>query len=221
VRLACRVSGQPAPRVAWFRDGEVLSAKEGPSTAEWSRGSRLHSVTVQRNSGREFGNYSCLATNIMGSTRRYIEVHGRPSPVTFLPTPRHPHQMLLRWKVLSHSPVSLFTLLYRKAGDAEWTTVRVGASRQSNQADSEVHEASSLIENLEASSTYEALVQAKNSYGWSQPSRIEVIHTPAEGGKSAESLWSGGLHYSSGQTTIRTKMFQLVFTLCPLFSCFI
>ena len=30
------------------RDGEVLSAKEGPSTAEWSRGSRLHSVTVQR-----------------------------------------------------------------------------------------------------------------------------------------------------------------------------
>jgi len=154
--------------------------------------------------------------------RRYIEVHGRPSPVTFLPgTPRHPHQMLLRWKVLSHSPVSLFTLLYRKAGDAEWTTVRVGASHQSNQPDSEVHEASSLIENLEASSTYEALVQAKNSYGWSQPSRIEVIHTPAEGGKSAESLWSGGLHYSSGQTTIRTNMFQLVFTLCPLFSSFI
>ena len=31
-----------------FRDGEVLSAKEGPSSAEWSRGSRLHSVTVQR-----------------------------------------------------------------------------------------------------------------------------------------------------------------------------
>ena len=30
--------------------------------------------------------------------RRYIEVHGRPSPVTFLPaTPRHPHQMLLRF----------------------------------------------------------------------------------------------------------------------------
>ena len=71
-------------------------------------------------------------------------------------------------------------LVLLQAGDAEWTTVRVGASRQSNQADSEVanpffsiyalyvvteflmlqvHEASSLIENLEASSTYEALVQ--------------------------------------------------------------
>ena len=41
--------------------------------------------------------------------RRYIEVHGRPSPVTFLPgTPRHPHQMLLRFvkSVLSFSPTS-------------------------------------------------------------------------------------------------------------------
>ena len=41
--------------------------------------------------------------------RRYIEVHGRPSPVTFLPaTPRHPHQMLLRFvkSVLSFSTTS-------------------------------------------------------------------------------------------------------------------
>ena len=41
--------------------------------------------------------------------RRYIEVHGRPSPVTFLPaTPRHPHQMLLRFVkcVLSFSTTS-------------------------------------------------------------------------------------------------------------------
>ena len=29
-------------------------------------------------------------------------------------------------------------LVLLQAGDAEWTTVRVGASRQSNQADSEV-----------------------------------------------------------------------------------
>ena len=31
-----------------FRGGEVLSPKEAPTNAEWSRGSRLHSVTVQR-----------------------------------------------------------------------------------------------------------------------------------------------------------------------------
>jgi len=200
VRLACRVSGQPAPRVDWFRGGEVLSPEESPSSAEWTRGSRLHSVSVLRNSGREFGNYSCVATNLMGSARRYIEVHGRPYPVTFLHSSPRPHQVLLRWRVISHSPVSLFTLLYRKTGDAEWITVRVAGG--GNGGNTEVHEASSLIENLAASSTYEALVQAKNSHGWSQPSKIEVIHTPAQDGKSAESLWSGGLHYSSGQPAI-------------------
>merc|ERR1712130_436232 len=95
----------------------------------------------------------------MGSTRRYIEVHGRPYPVTFLQSSPRPHQILLRWRVVSHSPVSLFTLLYRKAGNPEWTTVRVVGGR--NGENTEVHEASSLIENLEASSTYEALVQVK------------------------------------------------------------
>ena len=44
--------------------------------------------------------------------RRYIEVHGRPSPVTFLPgTPRHPHQMLLRFV---KSVVSFFSTLQGK-----------------------------------------------------------------------------------------------------------
>ena len=45
--------------------------------------------------------------------RRYIEVHGRPSPVTFLPaTPRHPHQMLLRFvkSVVSFSTTSGYKL---------------------------------------------------------------------------------------------------------------
>merc|ERR550517_687175 len=212
VRLACRVSGQPAPKVDWFRGGEVLSPEESPSSVQWTRGSRIHSLSVIRNGGREFGNYSCVATNLMGSARRYIEVHGRPSPVTFLASSPRPHHVLLRWKVLSHSPVSLFTLLYRKAGDAEWITVRVAGGGDNNNSggNTEVHEASSMIENLAASSTYEALVQAKNSHGWSQPSKIEVIHTPPEEGKSVESLWSvGGLHYSSGRAAIASHLLSL------------
>ena len=89
---------------------------------------------------------------VMMAIRRFIEVHGRPSPVEFLPAEANPYEVNLRqdadtfhmsplqkraeffftakkkrryslsqpslpsfrWRVVSHSPVSLFTVLFRE-----------------------------------------------------------------------------------------------------------
>jgi len=197
VRLACRVGGHPPPSVKWFREGEMLSAEGGQSSAEWKREARLHSLTLPSNSGREFGNYSCIARNIMGTARRFIEVHGRPSPVEFLPAEANPYQVNLRWRVVSHSPVSLFTVLFREAGEGNWRTVKVAGEGKEGGDEVGDGEASCTLRDLSPSTTYEAIVQAKNLYGWSEPSQMEVVKTSPEEGKSAKSLWSGGLHYAS------------------------
>lgn len=212
VSLACRVGGHPPPSVTWFRDGRNLSLEGGESSAEWRRDTRVHSLTLLSDSGREFGNYSCVARNIMGTARRFIEVHGRPSPVTFLPTaPANPYEVNLRWKVVSHSPVSLFTVLFRKAGDGEWRTVKVAGDEQDD--NSKVGQGSCTLGHLVPSTTYEAIVQAKNLYGWSEPSQMELIKTSPEEGKSAESLWSGGLPYAASSNNLELGLLCVLVTL--------
>merc|ERR1719458_1173914 len=88
---------------------------------------------------------------VMMTISRFIEVHGRPSPVEFLPAEANPYQVNLRWRVVSHSPVSLFTVLFREAGEGNWRTVKVagdGGDGDDGEGAEEVGEGSCTLGNL-------------------------------------------------------------------------
>ena len=64
VLLVCLVAGEPQPSTAWFFQERQLSP--GPRVTVKQTGGR-HSLSLADIKNQDFGNYSCVATNRLGS----------------------------------------------------------------------------------------------------------------------------------------------------------
>nr|CAD7569484.1 unnamed protein product [Timema californicum] len=175
------------------------------------RGSR-RTLIIRKVQYSDFGNYSCVADNVLGKTRQYLELSGKPNRAVF-----HSHTMgryrdayNISWSVNSYTPIEEFKLFFRKlpvnppqtslghnqphnqynkrptrrdndtygylsygGGRGEWNDVILPAIA------SELHTQQMyyLIKGLESGTKYEAKVQAKNRFGWSQVSDSFQFYT--------------------------------------------
>ncbi|XP_061624718.1 hemicentin-1 isoform X2 [Phyllopteryx taeniolatus] len=77
VELQCRVSGRPAPRVEWSRDGEVLSRDGDPHVEFLEDGQVLKVKSVRL---RDQGLYRCLASNNAGTQMRQFRLTVQAPP---------------------------------------------------------------------------------------------------------------------------------------------
>jgi len=195
--LGCKVSGEPPPTLDWFKDGQLLRARvrEQPQAqSDWDQHRRVHSLTLKESSPRDFGNYSCVASNLLGTDRAHVELHGRPSSLAFLDRPQtltSPHYRQVLWTTTSRFPVVQYTLLYRKADALEWATVLIPGDQDHFQAGrgGPVLESSWILKNLTGNTSYECIVQAQNQYGWSLPSQIYEFHTAVESTSTKTGEW--------------------------------
>ncbi|XP_075903122.1 hemicentin-1 [Nelusetta ayraudi] len=73
----CRVSGRPAPRVEWSRDGEVLSRDGDPHVEFLEDGQVLRVKSVRL---RDQGIYQCLASNNAGTQMRKFRLTVQAPP---------------------------------------------------------------------------------------------------------------------------------------------
>ncbi|XP_061842088.1 hemicentin-1 [Nerophis lumbriciformis] len=78
VEFHCRVSGRPAPRVEWSRDGEVLSRDGDPHVEFLEDGQVLKVKTVRL---RDQGLYQCLASNNAGTQVRQFRFTVQAPPI--------------------------------------------------------------------------------------------------------------------------------------------
>ncbi|CRL05848.1 CLUMA_CG018874, isoform A [Clunio marinus] len=157
-----------------------------------SRGDR-HMLTIRNIQSSDFGNYSCVADNALGRAKKYIEVSGRPGPAQF-------HSPLygrsrdvynLTWSVESVPKLDEIRILYRKLMMNE-TYQQPGRWHElvltppHGRSESAHHFMTYTIRGLEDNSVYEAIVQAKNQYGWNEVSDIYQFYT------QSNSLMMGG-----------------------------
>ncbi|XP_071783895.2 hemicentin-1 [Centroberyx gerrardi] len=77
VEFQCRVSGRPAPRVEWSRDGEVLSRDGDPHVEFLEDGQVLKVKSVRL---RDQGIYQCLASNNAGTQMRQFRLTVQAPP---------------------------------------------------------------------------------------------------------------------------------------------
>ncbi|XP_059193550.1 hemicentin-1 [Centropristis striata] len=77
VEFQCRVSGRPAPRVEWSRDGEVLSRDGDPHVEFLEDGQVLKVKSVRL---RDQGLYQCLASNNAGTQMRQFRLTVQAPP---------------------------------------------------------------------------------------------------------------------------------------------
>ena len=69
--VECEVSGQPRPGLVWTRGGNTIniSSRINIHALEVGREVWRHSLTILQLREEDYGNYSCLATNKVGSAR--------------------------------------------------------------------------------------------------------------------------------------------------------
>ncbi|XP_023341591.1 lachesin isoform X2 [Eurytemora carolleeae] len=184
--LTCIVKGNPNPTVRWYKETSLLSES---SSVSFANSNDRHTLILSIRSGLDFGNYSCVAENSMGTFKKHIEVHGRPTSPVFRsePNTNQPQMYLLSWSVDSYSPIEEHRLLYRKIkpyhgpldanypmGEGDWTNVIIpGEPGHQGFNHLKFYQISGLVEDAE----YECLVQARNRFGWSEPSRLFTFFT--------------------------------------------
>ncbi|XP_050526670.1 limbic system-associated membrane protein-like [Daktulosphaira vitifoliae] len=182
--IVCIVHAEPPAEVLWYRDTLQLD------TTEWRimevRGNR-YTLRLRKAQKIDFGNYSCVADNGLGKSRQFIELTGKPKAATFTSDERSRSKdsYNISWMVKSYSPIQEYKLLYRpiknnsksqqetqykrpmRRRTDDWTEISVTPQRTDivDQAMSQV------ITSLEPGTSYEATVQSRNRYGWSEISR--------------------------------------------------
>ncbi|KAL7016844.1 hypothetical protein ACKWTF_010160 [Chironomus riparius] len=180
--LVCIVHADPQPTVSWFQNSFPLQPTDRRIMS--SRGNR-HQLTIRHVMQEDFGNYSCVADNSLGRSKKYMELSGRPGPAEFHSAPwsKSPDSYNLTWKVDSYPPLQEVRLLYRKLmmnetfqQPARWhDVILTPSSRPANEP--LTHAMSFTLRGLQSGSVYEAIVQAKNRYGWNEVSDIFQFYT--------------------------------------------
>ncbi|KAK7872442.1 hypothetical protein R5R35_014242 [Gryllus longicercus] len=188
-QLVCIVHGQPPPELMWYKD--ELAVEPSPRRLVESRGSR-HALTVRDVQGADFGNYSCVADNSLGRAKKHMELSGRPGPAEFLSAPFSPaaDSYNLTWVVESYPPLEEVRLLYRRllvndshmAFPGSWHDVILTPRN----TDTFTHVMSYTIRGLPRASMFEAIVQAKNRYGWNEVSDMFQFYTRGAGEYDSE-----------------------------------
>lgn len=75
-----------------------------------------YSLIIRNFQQTDFGNYSCVADNALGRTKKYIEVSGRPGPADFISPALSGFldHYNLTWTIESIPPLDEIKLLYRR-----------------------------------------------------------------------------------------------------------
>jgi len=225
--LACLVEGNPQPLLQWY----FADAKVRPSHLLGISLGRLegkHTLTITKTSVDTFGNYSCVAKNSLGTFKKHIEVHGRPTEATFerAGSKSGPRSFQLSWKVQSFAPIHEYRLLYRslvlmesqmQAASSDWTNVIIPGSDTFVPGEQHVRW---RLDNLGEDTNYECLVQARNEFGWSQPSKMFTFTTSQKNFQSPATQglnWAGPASSSSKPFLGSTVWFpSLLFALASM-----
>ncbi|XP_046976126.1 igLON family member 5-like [Vanessa cardui] len=178
--LLCTVLADPPAEVLWYQNSFPLSASERVTMSV--RGNN-HTLLIANVQPEDFGNFTCVADNSLGRARQHVEVSGRPGAARFTSPPlaRSRTSYTLSFSVDSYPPLDELRLLYRQLAINEsfqqpgrWHDVVIPAPEP---AGSLTHRVTHELRGLEPGAVYEAIVQAKNRYGWNEVSDIFQFHT--------------------------------------------
>ncbi|TMW45344.1 hypothetical protein DOY81_009576, partial [Sarcophaga bullata] len=172
VELVCIVHGDVNSEMLWYQNSFLLDPTDRRSM--YPREDR-YSLIIRNFQSSDFGNYSCVADNALGRTKKYIEVSGRPGPADFI-SPALSGSLdhyNLTWTIESIPPLEEIKLLYRRLlmnetyqHPGKWHEYHIKPTAV--RTDNTHYIMSYVIKNLEHNAVYEAIVQARNKYGWNE-----------------------------------------------------
>ncbi|KAH8310452.1 hypothetical protein KR044_001419 [Drosophila immigrans] len=176
-KLVCIVYADPVATVSWYQNSFPIQTTDRRIMN--TRANR-HTLTIRHIQQEDFGNYSCVADNSLGRSRKYMELSGRPGPAEFYSPKwgRSSDSYNLTWKIDSYPPLEEVRLLYRRVlmndtfqQPGRWHDFILTPEHRPA-TEPLTHIMSYTIKHLHPGAYYEAIVQAKNRYGWNEVSDI-------------------------------------------------
>lgn len=223
VELSCEVHGEPEVAVTWYKDTMLLNNNDNRYI---SNNNNRHVLVIEKMREEEFGSYSCHASNNLGKARSHLTVKGNPETPEFRSRieAKGAGRYKLSWVTKSYAPLEEYRLLYRKVPDNDgtnrnvefaWNNIIINGQKLAGRE----HHQSFVIENLLEEATYEAQIQARNHFGWSDVSAKFDFFTGFAESMPVESLvkdYAKG--YGSSARTIITSINLIIASLILVFS---
>ncbi|KAK2582619.1 hypothetical protein KPH14_004905 [Odynerus spinipes] len=162
--ITCIVHAHPRANVIWYKNQKELPKKAKISRKNYKS---RHSLKIMHTSEEDFGDYTCVARNEYGQTSKTISLTGAPSQamISGAEVTKDDNGFILKWHLQSYSPITQYKLKYRRKGDEEWQVMEPRVTDGKGIQYTVEH----TIEGLQPGS-YEAILVARNSFGWSPPS---------------------------------------------------
>jgi hypothetical protein len=180
VNISCVAEGEPSPTVTWKKDdGQVIHTNEHYHLRV---SGHSHILIIRHVKEQDFGRYECSASNSLSSATGSTHVIGTPQIPAFISKPHSTQgtKYTISWRINSHTPVDEYSLMFRKKADKEeWETKSVPAI-YTNEEDTNVHTQMFQLVELQPATEYEAVVKARNKFGWSEQSEALVFTTKNE-----------------------------------------
>jgi len=167
--IHCTVqSYPPVLEVDWALDGTPITL-DTPELTISSSGNQF-TLTIPEVRLNSTGEYSCTASNSVGSKTASALVTGEARPAVILSSAESEEEdrYELVWSVASRAPVSSSVVSVRRRGEEDWVRheVSVGEDNDTmNATDSEEFTGQLELTDLEPGTTYEVRVATRNSFG--------------------------------------------------------
>ncbi|KAH8416118.1 hypothetical protein KR222_008510, partial [Zaprionus bogoriensis] len=196
-QLECIVESSPLATMQWFHHGVPVQLGSGhmssqqsellPSQSQDNYVSLVkHVLNVRKVYDSDMGQYECRASNSIGFRSATIELTGRPMPCIFKINPgtQSSTSHVLVWQTESMLPIMEFKLKFRqipsanitKAVRTNWTELTIPAQVTIGP----IYITSYTLHGLQPASLFEVSVLARNSFGWSDNSKIVRFATGGE-----------------------------------------
>ncbi|XP_043499765.1 protein amalgam-like [Polistes fuscatus] len=183
--ITCIVHAHPHANVTWYKNQKELSKRGRISQKE---NKSRYTLRIMRTTEQDFGDYTCQAKNKLGQASRTITLTGAPSQAiifgaSFMTNDNN--DLILKWRLESYSPIAQYKLKYRRKGDEQWQEMEPRVK----DGDGNQYIVEHVIVGLDAGN-YEAILEARNSFGWSPPSK--PVTFKKENAEKAEAASVGG-----------------------------
>ncbi|XP_032673698.1 lachesin-like isoform X2 [Odontomachus brunneus] len=173
--LMCIVTAYPKAIIKWSKDNKEITQKKESIImhhGEMKGNKTKHTLKILHTMEQDFGDYKCSAQNSIGRDSKTIRLTGVPSQAKLLSVNMTTDStgIIFKWRLESYSPINEYKIQYRRQGEDNWSIVMPEVKNGKGNQFIVEHP----IEGLEPGS-YEAVLIARNSFGWSPPSEPHMF----------------------------------------------
>jgi len=215
-QLSCQVQANPTATVTLYKDTQIMSnslVKSGKKDKF-----DIYSITIGGLTESDYGNYSCVARNSLGTSSDSLKITGQPDQPVVTSTPQglYTNNYKLIWTVWTPPSAKILnqSILYRRIkkgvtssspnlNTSSWYNLALISDSASYSGSG--HSYSMLLTGLDKDCQYEVRLRAMNSHGWSQLSEPFIFTTSSQ--NKQELLSSSLLSSESPNIFILSKNF--------------